>query len=199
MWQAASNESTGSLADVMQLANSEIRYGLVPQIVHWLTFICVAGGWLLGWFLGDFPKDAVRSVGLLTHITLGQCVLALLVVRLAWRFANPPPAAEKTKFGKLVERAGKLSHFALYALLFAVPFVGIVMELKRGGSLPIFGFWEVTSPWPVNRNMARNILRVHEYLANTLVALAGLHAAAALTHHYVWRDRTLVRMLPGAS
>jgi cytochrome b561 len=73
------------------------------------------------------------------------------------------------------------------------------MELKRGGSLPIFGFWEVTSPWPVNRNMARNILRVHEYLANTLVALAGLHAAAALTHHYVWRDRTLVRMLPGAS
>jgi cytochrome b561 len=38
---------------------------------------------------------------------------------------------------------------------------------------------------------------VHEYLANALVILAGLHAAAALTHHWIFHDRTLTRMLPG--
>jgi cytochrome b561 len=38
---------------------------------------------------------------------------------------------------------------------------------------------------------------VHELLANALLILAGLHACAALIHHYVFRDRTLVRMLPG--
>jgi cytochrome b561 len=39
---------------------------------------------------------------------------------------------------------------------------------------------------------------VHELLANALLILAGIHTAAALMHHYVFRDRTLVRMLPGA-
>jgi cytochrome b561 len=46
--------------------------------------------------------------------------------------------------------------------------------------------------------LARSILTVHYYLANTLIVLAGVHACAALMHHWLWRDRTLVRMLPGA-
>ena len=40
-------------------------------------------------------------------------------------------------------------------------------------------------------------MEVHELLANALLILAGIHAAAALIHHYVFGDRTLVRMLPG--
>jgi cytochrome b561 len=47
--------------------------------------------------------------------------------------------------------------------------------------------------------LARSILRVHEYCADALLILAGVHAVAALTHHWVFRDRTLVRMLPGAT
>lgn len=183
----------------MQLANSQTRYGLIPQITHWLTVVFVVVGWLLGWFLGDIQLGAVRSFGLLTHITLGQCVVALLVVRLTWRIVNPPPPLEKTRFGRLHERAAMLSHFVLYGFLLAVPFVGIMVQLKRGGELPVFGLWEITSPWPVDRAVARNILKVHEYLANILVSLAGIHAAASLVHHWVFRDRTLVRMLPGAT
>jgi len=34
-------------------------------------------------------------------------------------------------------------------------------------------------------------------LAHLLIVLAVLHAAAALLHHWVWGDRTLIRMLPG--
>jgi len=40
----------------MQLTNTKSRYGVIPQSVHWLTFIAVTGGWLLGWFHDDFPK-----------------------------------------------------------------------------------------------------------------------------------------------
>jgi cytochrome b561 len=180
----------------MQLTNSSTRYGSVPQIVHWLTVVFVAGGWLLGWFMDDFPKSA-RPSALLIHMTLGQCVVTLLVLRLVWRFANPPPPPEKTRFGRLQERAATLSHFALYALLLAVPFAGIAVQLKRGDPLPVFGIWHVTLPWPVDRAAAKIVLKIHEYLANTLVALAGIHAAAALVHHWVFGDRTLVRMLPG--
>ncbi len=180
----------------MQLGNSDAHYGVVPQTIHWLTVIFIAVGWLLGSFMDDFSK-AVRPYALLAHMTLGQFVIALLAIRLVWRFANPPPPPEKTRFGRLHEIAAKVSHYALYALLLAVPFVGIVVQLKRGNALPIFGVWNFVSPWPADRAIARSALRAHEYLANALVLLAGVHAAAALMHHYLLRDRTLMRMLPG--
>jgi cytochrome b561 len=182
----------------MQLANSKTSYGVLPQTMHWLTVIFVIAGWLLGTFLDDFPRDMHGSM-LVVHMTLGQCVIALLVFRLAWRTADPPPPPEKTRFGRLQEKAATLVHFVLYALLLAVPVAGIVVQLTRGHALPIFGLWNVASPWPADRATARLALRIHEYLADTLVALAGLHAAVALAHHWVFGDRTLVRMLPGQS
>jgi cytochrome b561 len=94
--------------------------------------------------------------------------------------------------------ASKLSHYTLYALLVAVPFVGIIVQLKRGNALPIFGLWDVASPWPTDRALARSVLGVHEYLANALLILAWIHAVAALIHHYAFGDRTLARMLPGS-
>jgi len=180
----------------MQLGNSDARYGAVPQAIHWLTVTFIAVAWPLGWFMDDFSKSA-RPFVLLAHMTLGQLVIALLVIRLIWRFADPPPPPEKTRFGRMHEVAAKLSHYALYVLLLAVPFAGIVVQLKRGSTLPIFGLWNFASPWPADRATARSVLRAHEYLANALVLLAGVHAAAALMHHWFFRDRTLVRMLPG--
>lgn len=178
----------------MQLANSNARYGTVPQMVHWLTAIFVVAGWLLGTFIDDFPK-AAHAPMLTVHMTLGQCVIALLVLRLAWRITNPPPPPEKTRFGRLQQTAAAASHYLLYALLLAVPFFGTLVQLKRGAALPLFALWDFASPWPVDRATAKSLLRIHAYLANTLLALAGTHAIAALAHHFVFRDRTLVRML----
>ena len=182
----------------MQLANSKIRYGTVPQTVHWLTAILVICGFLLGQFGDALPKGAAREFGLLVHMTLGQCVVALLLLRLMWRKFNPPPPPEPTPLGKLLEIAAKASHFTLYGLLLAVPLLGMIVQLKRGNALPIFAIWHVPSPWPVDRNLARTILSLHGTLADALLILAGIHAGAALVHHWIWRDRTLSRMLPGA-
>lgn len=179
----------------MQLSNSRTHYGALPQAIHWLTAIFVVAGWLLGTFIDDFSRP-VHAAMLVVHMALGQCVIALLVIRLAWRFIDPPPQPEKTRLGRLQELAARLIHYALYALLLAVPCLGILVQLTRGNALPIFGIWDVLSPFHANRALARSVLKVHEYLANTLVALAGLHAAAALMHHWVLGDRTLVRMLP---
>lgn len=181
----------------MQFRNSPRRYGAFPQILRWPTALFVVAGWLLGQFGNALPKGSPRDLGFFMHMTLGECVILLLVIRLAWRIANPPPPPEVTPLGQLVEVAAKLSHFALYALLVIVPCLGIIVQLKRGHDLPIFGFWDIASPWP-DRALARSILTVHYYLANTLLALAFIHASAALVHHWVWRDRTLRRMLPGA-
>jgi cytochrome b561 len=183
----------------MQLANSTARYGAIPQTVHWLTAIFVLCGWMIGQFGDVLPKGSPREFGLLIHMTLGQCVMALLLVRVAWRFVNPPPPSEPTPLGRFLEIAAKCSHFTLYALLLAVPMLGIMVQLKRGNALPVFGVWQFQSPWPVDRSLARSILWLHGNLADALLILAGIHASAALVHHWIWRDHTLRRMLPGGA
>ena len=183
----------------MQLANSKTQYGAVPQILHWLTALFVICGWLFGTFLDDLPKGSIRSAGLVVHMTLGQFVVVFLIARLVWRMANPPPPPEPTRFGWLQQAIAAFTHYVLYALLVAVPFMGILVQLKRGHALPLFGIWDLNSPWPVDRAMAKNLLQVHEYLADALLLLAGVHAMAALVHHYLFEDRTLLRMLPGVT
>ncbi len=181
----------------MQWTNSQARYGAIMQTMHWLTAIFVIAGFLLGQFGDALPRGAPRQYGLLVHMTLGQTVIVLLVLRFVWRQVNPPPPLETTPLGALATLAARASHITLYALLLAVPVLGMVVQLKRGHALPVFGVFEMNSPWPADRNLARSILGLHRNLADALLILAGIHAAAALAHHWIWRDRTLSRMLPG--
>lgn len=181
----------------MQWVNTERRYGAFAQTLHWATVVCVVAGWLLGQFIDDFPKGVVRQSAFATHVALGEFVLVLLAARLLLRFANRPPALLPTRLGRAGEIAATLAHYVLYALLLAIPIVGIVAQFERGNALPIFGVWQVASPWPADRAAAHSVTEVHELLANALLIIAGIHAAAALIHHYVFGDRTLVRMLPG--
>jgi cytochrome b561 len=90
----------------------------------------------------------VRDYAFATHIALGELVIVMLAVRLLWRVANPPPALPI--LGRAGEIAATLGHYALYALLLAVPIVGIFMQLKRGNALPIFSVWHLASPWPAD-------------------------------------------------
>jgi cytochrome b561 len=183
----------------MQLRNSVERYGAVPQALHWLTAVLVALAWLLGTFGDDLPGAAAQAAGLFAHMSAGLAVLVLLVVRLGWRLTDPPPTPEATPFGRWGERAAMLGHLALYALLVAVPILGIVLQFARGHAIPLFGLAEIASPWPADRAFAHSVKEVHETAADALMIVAGLHAAAALVHNFVLRDRTLKRMLPFAA
>ncbi len=180
----------------MQYRNSRDRYGAIPQALHWTTVVLVLLAWLLGQFGDDLPTRAAEATGLFIHMSAGLLVLALLVLRLLWRVGDASPAAEPTAFGVWLDRAADLAHWALYALLIAVPVSGIVLQFARGYALPLFGMSEIASPWAADRAFSRSVREVHEVLANALVILAAVHAAAALFHHWVLRDRTLVRMLP---
>jgi len=130
----------------------------------------------------------------------GIAILALLVARLTWRSVDSSPPPEATEFGawmgKWLDPVAQIAHYALYALLVAVPVAGIVLQFARGDALPLFGIAEISSPWLEDRAFAHNVKEVHEILAHALVVLAAFHAAAALIHHCIFRDRTLVRMLP---
>jgi cytochrome b561 len=180
----------------MQFCNSADRYGAVAQALHWLTVALVAVAWLLGTFGDDLPKGAARATGLFVHISAGLAILAVLVVRLLWRLGDPPPPPESTILGAWLDHVARFAHYALYILLVAVPLTGIVVQFARGDALPLFGLFDIASPWTADRPFARSVKEIHELLAHSLVILAGVHAAAALVHHWALRDRTLARMLP---
>jgi len=182
----------------MQLRSSSQGYGAVPQVMHWVTVALVILAWFLGQFDDIFPKGAARAASLYVHISAGLAVIGILVLRLMWRLADPPPPPEHTALGVWLDRAGRLTHYVLYALLIAAPVSGIILQFARGNALPFFGLTEIASPWIADRTFARTVKEFHEVTANALVILAAFHAAAALLHHWVLHDRTLDRILPQA-
>jgi cytochrome b561 len=183
----------------MKIRNSDDRYGLVSLTLHWLTAILVVVAWLLGQGGDLLPNGAPRAAGLFVHMSTGLGVFVLVILRLIWRVIDPPLPQEATRLGRLIDTAAHVGHWILIALLIVVPITGILLQFARGNAVPVFGFWEIASPWMADRAFARTMRQPHEVLSNALMLLAGVHAAAALFHHWVLRDRTLQRMLPHAS
>jgi cytochrome b561 len=183
----------------MRVRNSSAHYGAVAMTFHWLVLALVLISWASGQFGDELPRGAARAAGLFAHISAGLAIVVCVIARLLWRLADPPPAAETTFLGKWSDWSGRAVHYALYALLVIIPAIGIAVQFARGNALPLFGLFEIASPWRADRAFAHDLKEVHEVLANGMMILIGLHAAAALVHHFILGDRTLARMLPGAA
>jgi len=130
----------------VQLRNSAQRYGAIPKLLHWLTVALVVVAWALGTFGDDLPRGVGHSAGPLLHISTGLAIIALCVIRITWRLADPPPSPEKKLLRDGVELTGKVTHVALYGLLAATPIVGVLLQFAHGDALPVFGFSESLHP-----------------------------------------------------
>ena len=90
----------------------------------------------------------------------------------------------------------KATHWGLYALLVAMLLVGMALAWTRGDSL--FNLFTIPAFDPGNHALPHQVQEVHATIGWIIVAVAGLHASAALFHRYVWRDGVLDRMLLGS-
>ena len=127
-------------------------YGGVAKTLHWLAALCVVAAWLLGTFIDDMPKSWEPKV-IFTHMTLGLTILAVLLLRVGWRFAHPVPVLA-TRLGPTVEQLARALQWLLYALMIAVPASGIVLAFARGQAVPLFGLAQIASPWARDRAFA---------------------------------------------
>jgi cytochrome b561 len=161
--------------------------------LHWLTLTAVLAA--VACVLGrEWTGDrALRTLLLETHRQLGLLVFAGTVLRLAFRrmFSPlPAPLAEGLHLW-----AVHAAHAFLYLLLIGLPVLGVLATQASGHPVTLLGM-PLVSIVERNRDLAEQITEVHEIGAWLLLALAGLHAAAAIWHHAVLRDDTLRRMLP---
>ena len=179
----------------MSWKNTEHRYGSLSIALHWLMLVLIAGVYACIELKGNFPKGSeTRELLKQWHFMLGLGVFALVWLRLLARVIAPTP--------KIVPAIpawqaipAKLVHLALYVLMIGAPLAGWLILSAAGKPIPFFGL-ELPALIGKNPELAGQIKEVHEWVGVAGYWLIGLHAAAALFHHYVSRDNTLTRMLP---
>jgi len=164
---------------------------------HWLTLVLLIAVYALIELRGIFPKGSdARELMKTWHGMLGLVVFGLVFLRLALRAVyptppiTPPPPAWQHALAEAM-------HWALYAFLLVMPLLGWMLLSAKGKPIPLFGF-ELPALMAPARTTAKTLEAIHEVIGNVGYALIGLHAAAALWHHYMTRDDTLHHMWPPA-
>lgn len=181
----------------MPFKSDSSRWGSIAKTFHWLVVVLILVQATVGLVMVQLPKRPNVIPLFDFHKSLGLTILALAVLRLAWRAfdrrPSPPPAMPRWQV--IGARAG---HVALYGLLFAVPLSGWWFD-SASSLRPLYWWGVVHVPHLTagpDKALATFTAGLHETLFWTLAAVAAGHAIAALWHHFVTGDIVLVRMLP---
>lgn len=181
----------------MQWRNSPDSYGVVAKFLHWAIVILVVAQYLIVESAEDLA-DSPEKLGIISlHKSVGLLVFLLALVRIAWKLSNGPnpmPVA----MPRLQRIAAAAGHGLLYLLILAQPLSGWLMSSAAGYPTSFFGLFELPTlvgPDPAAHEFYEE---VHEALFAAIVAVAVLHALAALYHHFLMKDDALRRMLPFA-
>lgn len=176
------------------LKDSPQGYGVVAIAIHWISALLILFLFGLGVYMVDLTYyDDWYHKGPELHVSLGLVVLLLMLLRIVWRVINPTPVDLPAK--PVQQKAAKLVKLALYIFIFVVIISGYLITTAEGQPASMFNL--IKFPVLVELSAANVDLagELHEYFAWGIIALVVIHALGALMHHFLMRDRTLVRML----
>lgn len=177
------------------------QYDALSKLFHWLTAAMVATTFLLG--PGDFGRlihagiDPGSRQDIIWHESLGTGVFLITALRLIWIATRP--TSPKHHIDPWMRRLSGFVHIALLTLLFALPITAILALISEGNPLTLIGGLRLTgSIWMTSLNWLKiaDWGEIHKFLGDAIVWLAGMHALAALYHHFCLRDKVLPSMLP---
>lgn len=179
------------------MSSTPARFDRVAIFLHWTIGLGIVAVTAAEMLRGELPKGhAVREGLKFAHNPVGTIIFALVLVRIAWSLSHPAPEAPAGTTA-WERRAAAASHLALYAMMIAIPLLGIIFTFARGRPID-FGLFQLAYPLHavIGTATMKFLKGLHEWLGQAILGLAFIHAAAALWHHYVRRDDVLIRMLP---
>jgi cytochrome b561 len=172
-----------------------MTYHGVAKTLHWMVVCLLVLQFPLGWTMprvtpGRPPEDLVRF-----HFSIGLTILAVMLLRLAWRLVHRPPPlpGDLPKWQRL---ASRVVHAALYAALLAAPVAGWAWASAKGWTILLFGAVAVPRLVAVGSSLEPLAATAHRFLGWAILALVGVHILAVLYHAAVRRDGIAQRMLP---
>lgn len=181
------------------LGNTAQRYGAVAIALHWLMALLLILLILLGLYMVSQPDagfDKKKITLILLHKEYGMLALALAALRLAWRVGNVLPALV-TSLPNWQKVAARFVHLSFYGLMFALPVSGWLMSSAAG--IPAYFFGSSLPDFiAADDHSFRALIGIHKWLSFALIACLLVHAGAALRHHFMLKDDTLKKILPGA-
>ncbi len=189
--------------------NSELNYGTVAKTLHWLTAALFLAAYMAVYYRHWFTEKNTPEnwTALQLHLSFGLSIAVVVVLRLIWTLANPHPKPEPGS--AMAHRAAKLGHWALYGVLILMPLTGYL-----GTGVGTEWFFVLDVPKFADTQAFKTVVEggmgldfeafekpidfVHKKGGAWLVWILILgHAGAALYHHFVLKDRTLVKMTTG--
>jgi cytochrome b561 len=176
--------------------NSTTDWGWPAKILHWVGAVLILLLLVHGWWMTHITPRPERLANYAGHSAMGYDLLALLILRLLWRWLNPAPElpADLQRWEHI---AARVSHAALYVLMFVVSLTGWVVAttFRNPMTKDLFGIDVPPIVTTVDRSVRQWLEESHMVLAYVLAAVVFIHIAAALRHHFLKRNDVLRRMI----
>ncbi|WP_226646389.1 cytochrome b [Microbulbifer variabilis] len=194
----------------MGARNTIYEYGTVAKWLHWIIAVLFLGSYVSVYYLKWFTeKDTPENwTALQLHLSIGITIGAFVLLRIFWRFTNPAPRLEPGS--RLEHIAARTWHFLLYLVMIIAPLTGylgtgvnteyfFLFEIPQFADTSLFTSLVQNKMGMTFKQFEEPIDFIHkEVLGEWLVWLLILvHTLAALYHHFIKKDRTLVRMTTG--
>jgi cytochrome b561 len=178
--------------------NSSTQWGWPAKLLHWIGAVMILLLLVHGWWMTHLTPRPERLANYAGHSALGYDLLAILILRLLWRWFNPVPElpAELKPWERMSARLG---HFLLYCFMLAVSLTGwlVATTARTPMTKDVFGLNVPPLVTTLDRSVRQWIEETHMVLAYVLAAVVVVHVMGALRHHLVKRNDVLRRMTWG--
>jgi cytochrome b561 len=171
-------------------------YTMTARVLHWVTAILILCMIPLGLIIANDWGGPLQEFLYDLHRSVGALIVPLILTRLIDRWANPPlPLPDDIP--AIQQFAAHATHWCLYALLIVQPIVGWIATSAYRAPISVFAWFELPPIWPENRALAEGMFSIHGLIGTVIAGLVAVHIGGALFHHFVRKDRVLMRMIAG--
>ena len=170
-----------------------VTYSRTAIALHWVIAGLVITLLAVGWLMTDMHTSPAKIEMFSWHKWIGITVLALFFVRVLWRLTHPAPAL--LPMAAWQHYGAQAAHGLLYAMLLVQPLTGWLYSSAAGRQVVYLNLIPLPNLVAKNPPLGAVFKDIHDNGGTLLAVVIGLHALAALKHHFVDRDDTLRRML----
>jgi cytochrome b561 len=177
-------------------ARAAPAYTMTARVLHWITAFLILLLIPLGIVIANEWGGSLQNSLFGLHRSIGVLLIPIIALRLVIRLRHPPkPLPDDIP---VVQRqAAGTTHAALYALLIVQPLIGWMATSAYPAPISVFGLFKLPPIWFENRGFSERLFSVHEWIGIAITCLVLAHVGAALFHHFVRKDRVLMRMITG--